>query len=267
MAFDRAAARAAGYSDEEINAYLQSQPAAQRNTGPVAPGQEDSVTEPPAPTTQVTPAGEGSIMPGLATAALGAAQLVGPAAAAAALGYGVSKYGGRAVDAARNLMSGAGAARAMPPNAMVTPGPASTPAPSATATRIPITTTPPAPAASPIIDAQGRPIMRAPVTPAPAPGPMPTGISAGPRPFMPPQSPGIMQQGMDLAAKMREIAAQKVMQNAGTIAKGGAGLAAALTPGNIGQRYNFPTTGPYAGMEINPMTGRPWTPQELQQLR
>ena len=40
-----------------------------------------------------------------------------------------------------------------------------------------------------------------------------------------------------------------------------------LTPGNIGQNYPFPTKGPYAGMEINPRTGRPWTQQELAQYR
>jgi hypothetical protein len=51
--------------------------------------------------------------------------------------------------------------------------------------------------------------------------------------------------------------------------KGGVGMAAALTPGNAGQNYGaqFPQSGPYRGMEINPRTGRPWTPQELQQYR
>lgn len=79
--------------------------------------------------------------------------------------------------------------------------------------------------------------------------------------------PGILQRGMDYAAKMREIAANKVMNNASTIGKAGVGAAAALMPGNVGQRYNFPQSGPYAGMEINPMTGRPWTPEELAQYR
>jgi hypothetical protein len=79
--------------------------------------------------------------------------------------------------------------------------------------------------------------------------------------------PGMLQRGMDYAAKMREIAANKVMSNAGLIKQAGVGAAAALTPGNVGQQYNFPTKGPYAGQEINPMTGRPWTPEELAQYR
>jgi hypothetical protein len=72
---------------------------------------------------------------------------------------------------------------------------------------------------------------------------------------------------MDYASKMREIAANKVMSNAGMIGKATLGAAAALTPSNVGQQYNFPTTGRFAGQEINPMTGRPWTPEELAQYR
>jgi hypothetical protein len=72
---------------------------------------------------------------------------------------------------------------------------------------------------------------------------------------------------METAAKMREMAAQFATQNASKMLKGGAGIAAALTPGNIGQKYNFPQSGRYSGMEINPNTGNPWTPEELAQLR
>jgi len=45
------------------------------------------------------------------------------------------------------------------------------------------------------------------------------------------------------------------------------GVGAMVMPGNVGQNYGaqFPQTGPMRGMEINPATGRPWTPQELQQ--
>jgi hypothetical protein len=51
--------------------------------------------------------------------------------------------------------------------------------------------------------------------------------------------------------------------------RGAAGVTAAITPGNVGQNYgaHFPQKGPYAGMEINPNTGRPWTPQELAQFQ
>ena len=45
------------------------------------------------------------------------------------------------------------------------------------------------------------------------------------------------------------------------------GVGAMVMPGNVGQNYGaqFPQSGPMRGMEINPATGRPWTPQELQQ--
>lgn len=87
-----------------------------------------------------------------------------------------------------------------------------------------------------------------------------------------PQAPSMMQQGMDMFNKMRQIAAQRVMPAAGEMfssaspyIKGAGGVAAALTPGNIGQNYGaqFPQAGPMRGMEINPNTNRPWTPQEL----
>lgn len=103
----------------------------------------------------------------------------------------------------------------------------------------------------------------APGTPA-NPAAVYAGQGAAPAPA--PQQPGMLQRGMDYANKMRQIAAEKVMQNAGTIGKAGIGAAAALTPGNIGQKYNFPTSGPMRGMEINPQTGRPWTQQELSAL-
>ena len=80
-----------------------------------------------------------------------------------------------------------------------------------------------------------------------------------------------MQRGMDYARQMQKIAADKVMQGARAAAPyartAGVGLTAALMPGNAGQRYNFPQKGPFAGMEINPNTGRPWTEQELAQYR
>jgi hypothetical protein len=123
-----------------------------------------------------------------------------------------------------------------------------TPAPtSPNATRIPIQY----PAGSP------GPVAPTPAAPAMAPAPA----------AAPAAQPGVLQRGMDYASKMREIAANKVMSNAGTIGKATLGAAAALMPGNVGQQYNFPTTGPYAGQEINPMTGRPWTPEELAQYR
>jgi hypothetical protein len=45
--------------------------------------------------------------------------------------------------------------------------------------------------------------------------------------------------------------------------RGLGGIAAAVMPGNVGQNYPFPQSGPLRGSEINPQTGRPWTPMEL----
>lgn len=107
-----------------------------------------------------------------------------------------------------------------------------------------------------LVSAAGQPLSMSPGPVTPQPAPMATAQPA-------PTQPSIVQRGMDIAAKMRELAASRAMQGA---MKMGAGMAAAVTPGNVGQRYNFPTSGPYAGMEINPNTRRPWTPEELAKL-
>jgi hypothetical protein len=78
------------------------------------------------------------------------------------------------------------------------------------------------------------------------------------------QKPSMMQRGADMAQKVREVAAQKATSMA-PLVRGATALGAAVMPGNVGQNYPFPQKGPMAGMEINPNTGRPWTPQELQQ--
>jgi hypothetical protein len=84
----------------------------------------------------------------------------------------------------------------------------------------------------------------------------------------PPAGPGIVQQGMDIARRMQEVAASRVApatQALAPIARAATGVGAALMPGNMGQNYPFPQSGPMRGQEINPATGRPWTPAELQQ--
>jgi len=95
---------------------------------------------------------------------------------------------------------------------------------------------------------------------------------------------------MDMARKIQQMAFEKVMQGGravapyaqaageGLVSAGQAvapyaraaaapvavGLTAALMPGNAGgAQMMVPQKGPYRGMEINPMTGRPWTAQEL----
>ena len=97
--------------------------------------------------------------------------------------------------------------------------------------------------------------------------------------------PGIIQQGMDYASKIRQLAYEKALQGArgvGTAIEAAAPTAEAIASrmapyvkagGALGaMTYSaplgpqVPMQGPYKGMEINPMSGRPWTPQELQQI-
>lgn len=80
----------------------------------------------------------------------------------------------------------------------------------------------------------------------------------------PTQAPGMMSQGLDYVNKMRQIAAEKVIQNAGNIAKAGVGIGAMTYSAPLGPPV--PNKGPYRGMEINPMSGRPWRPEELAQI-
>jgi hypothetical protein len=108
---------------------------------------------------------------------------------------------------------------------------------------------PVAPAVSPILDAQGRPMVRPVAPPAapPARTPAPTGV-------------------LDKATQMvRQLAANRVVQGAAKF--GGALVGGLTTPGNVGQNYPFPQSGPLSGSEINPGTGRAWTQQELDAYR
>lgn len=109
-----------------------------------------------------------------------------------------------------------------------------------------------------ILDAAGRPI--APSAPVAPQGPV-TAQPVAPQAVAP--QPAQAQPSMlDRTTNMiRQLAANKVVQN---LAKGGAAAAALLTPGNVGQDYMVPKVGRMRGMEINPMTGRPWTREQLQ---
>jgi len=77
--------------------------------------------------------------------------------------------------------------------------------------------------------------------------------------------PTMMERGVDMAKKMRDIAATRVLPAVAPVARAAGGVTAALMPGNMGQNYPFPQSGPMRGQEINPMTGQPWTAAELQQ--
>ena len=114
----------------------------------------------------------------------------------------------------------------------------------------------------------------------------PTAGPAAPSPVAPSQAPvpgqtatqqagrGILQQGMDYANKVRQLAMERVIQPVAEaspgvaravvpFARGAAGVTAAVMPGNVGQNYPFPQSGPLKGQEINPKTGAPWTKEEL----
>ena len=78
--------------------------------------------------------------------------------------------------------------------------------------------------------------------------------------------PSMLQQGMEYANKVKQLAMEKLMSGPGLATKAGLGAAALLTSANQNQNYPVPQSGPYRGMEINPMTHRPWTQQELMQF-
>jgi hypothetical protein len=62
---------------------------------------------------------------------------------------------------------------------------------------------------------------------------------------------------------MRALAANKVLQGAGNLAKGSVGPGMAMYSGELGPKT--PQVGRMRGMEINPLTGRPWTPDQIKQ--
>jgi hypothetical protein len=252
MAIDRERARAAGYTDQEIDAYEAAQT------------QQPMGNEPPPPPPPDAAQGEagGTSMGEMATtAALAAAPYAVPAALTVGGLYGAS-VAKRGFDA----MKAASEARTLQAQAQM-----------ATAQglqqraeqRLAAQAARAAPATPQILNASGQPMR--------APGPvMPTTAVSTPTPAAPAPAaqPSMMQRGMDYARQMQKIAAEKVMQGARAAAPvaraaapAAAGLSALVMPSNVGQQYPFPTSGPYRGQEINPMTGRPWTPQELAQYR
>jgi hypothetical protein len=257
MTIDREKARAAGYSDEEIDAFEAEE--AQKDQG------SWEAPPPPPPDADQGEASGISFGEVASTVAAGAAPYAVPVGLGAAGLYGAAKVGGWGSNLAQSARDVAGAMKertaveaAREARMAQRPGFGGTPK-----------TTTPGPRVSYNVPTQTMPSTQSPVSQMARPVSAPVAPSAAPvtAPAAAPAQPGILQRGMDYASKMREIAANKVMNNAGLIKQAGVGAAALLTPGNVGQQYNFPTKGPYAGQEINPMTGRPWTPEELAQYR
>ena len=90
------------------------------------------------------------------------------------------------------------------------------------------------------------------------------------KPITPAEQPSIIQRGMDIASKMRQFAAERVIPSMGQAARSAinpvtVGIGSMLYSPSTGP--DVPQSGPYKGMELNPRTRRPWTPQELAQYR
>ena len=202
MAFDRESAKQAGYTDEEIDAYLQSQPQQEKPGGAIKPGNTVvSDTEPPPPTSVVTTAGGGGVGSAAMTTALAAAPIAVPAALGAAGLYGgsVLKNAYKAYNA-RTAADRASAAelhnrfeQRMAPAGPVAPTPTST---QTVPTGQPMNRTITTGMATPT---QTVPMAASMGAPQPAPMAAPTA------------APSVLQRGMDISSQIRQLAASKVL--------------------------------------------------------
>ena len=241
MAFDREAAKQAGYSDDEINAYMQAEAEKNKTEAP-APVVAD-VGEPPAPTTVVKPI-ESTAASVTTTAGIGLAPYAVPAvgAAAAALGgkalYNRWDQSAKAAQALADakLASEQGIAQRFEQRMAQQAGQA----------------LPKPVAPSPILDAAGRPM-------TPSTGPVAPQAPVAQGAQMAEQAAARAPSLLDKTTSMiRQLAANKVVQGLG---KGMTGLQMATYSPELGPPV--PQVGRMRGMEINPMTGRPWTPEQL----
>jgi hypothetical protein len=282
MAFDRAAAKAAGYSDEEIDAYLQSQPATVQAPAPVQQAEAEP-GEPPAPTTVIPEVGStsGNITEAATLGGMAVAPYVLPAAGAAAAAYGGNKlYQGwqKGVNAAHeyNAVNASNAATHAATQELKT------------LQQIAKGTGPEAEAAKQrildIIKSRGGQVAQTTgqvaqnVRPA-----VPTGAPAT-GPVAPPM--GAAANEASMTNSVRQAAASRIsnLMPKATEALGSVGRAVSPALGAAGRFLSaanpyltaaqgltyskdlgpqVPTSGPLRGSEINPRTGRGWTAQEL----
>lgn len=289
--------KAAGISDAVIQDLAQEDE--KKKGGPVAPGAPTPTSDLPeidpntpsevfqnAQSTGVATQGSGTswTQTGLELGAAAAPYAV-PAALTGLGLYGTAKVGGwgkellktgqsaveamrerTAVDAAREARMSSGGAYGRTPT---TPPAGGTP------------NAPVAPQTVPQTQPTGPYARRAPMpqpTSGAVPPTQPVAPQAAPQPA-PAQSAGrsILQQGVDYAQKIKQLAMDRVIQPAaqglraaapyatGLPGQAAVGITSAIMPGNVGQNYPFPQVGPLKGQEINPNTGRPWTKQELAQ--
>jgi hypothetical protein len=260
--------RESGFSDEDIQIYINSQQASASATptGPVNPAEPMDVNKPPKADETVPDYGKTAgtgIMEDVAT--VGAA--VAPYALPIAIG-GAGLYGASTLKSGFNAMKESAAARTAQANAQM----AATQGlqqrfdarEAARAAAAEARAAAPAPTTSPILDARGQPIrpMAAPVAAPPM---------AAPAATPPAQSNNWMAKAVQMAKQAGPIVEQYTGRAAQAMAPV-ARVAGAMSPyitAAQGLTYSkglgpaVPSAGPYRGMEINPQTGRGWTPEEL----
>jgi len=255
MAFDREAAKAEGYTDDEINAYLQAEAEKAKQATPVTadPG------EPPAPTTKFEPVGT-SAEAVATTGGIAVAPYVLPAAAAGAAALGGSKLysgwkaGTQAAEqlAAAKLASEAGIAdREFVRQGVMTAEEALARQAEREAA---LKTGKPVQAVKPVAPTGGAPVA-GPVVPQGA-TPAPT-TQAG-RPFSPQAQQYMAQQAQpaSMQSRVQAAAANKIQNLPAASMMGSAGrMAGKLLPGvgtalNAADAYNRYNEGDYAGAAL-----------------
>jgi len=276
---DIAKLKAAGFSDADIKDYMATEPGAGGTAPASAPVEnlpEIDVTKPSTILSQAQAQGipttnEGSVATDIAALGAAAAPYAVPAAATAAGIYGAAKIGGWGRDMLSTAREGMEAYR----HGVNTANEIAQRNAALQEARIAERVARGGQAAGQAVQAGEQAGSRAfqqmgqqlakPIAPTGAVPTGPVAPAAAPAAPAPVAQPAAQPSLIDrTTAMIRQLAANKVLN---TVAKGGLGIAAALTPGNVGQNYPFPTSGPYKGMEINPRTGRPWTPQELAQYK
>lgn len=259
--------RESGFSDEDIQIYINSQQSSASATpaGPVNPAEPMDVNKPPKADETVPDYGKTAstgIMEDVATVGAAVAPYAGPAALGSlGLGgaYGLYKFGSKALDVGKNISGSlaqqAETAAQTEARLQQRPGFGGAPrtgAPTPTY-NVPTSQVP-----------QAR-------MPLPAAPPMAAPPMAAPAATPPVQSNNWMAKAVQMAKQAGPVVEQYAGRAAQAVAPV-ARVAGAMSPyitAAQGLTYSkglgpsVPSAGPYRGMEINPQTGRGWTPEEL----